>query len=130
MPTRYTTEWTNNISILAATAVSSGGSRTDNVDLASAGYFLAMLQFKVAALSGSPSGNMTFEIFRSVNTTTDIDTIPAHTFTIPFSGTSTKIITVPIANLPWFQIKTTNGIGQSADVTLKYSGLKELGTAF
>lgn len=132
MPTRYTSEWTNNITILASTAVASGGNRTDNVDFAAGGvnYLQTVLQIKVAALSGSPSGNMTFEFFRSVNTTTDIDTIPAMTITIPFSGTATKVITIPMANIPWLQIKTTNGIGVSADVQIKYSGLKEIGTAF
>lgn len=119
----FTTSWTN-ATLHSSSSVSNGANVTDDVNIASSGYYRIVAQIDLDIASGSPAGDVTIEVFGSSDSGTAVDTIPSQKVTVPFSGTGNKKVSLVIDG-PWCRVKVSNGTGVSVTYVGKYSGLKQ-----
>ena len=119
--TTTTVSWTENQTLKSAATIAAASSSTNDLDIATAGYDLVVLQFNIAH---SSSTGVTVEIFGSVDsgTTDSNETLPGG-----FSTTGTDVIkTVTVAGQAYIAVKITNDDGSNAtgNISVLYAGRK------
>lgn len=122
----YKPSFVTGTTLLSSTALADGNSRTDNLNLATNEDYESNVQFQFDIGSGTPSGDMTVEMFYSVDAGSGIDTEPAYTMVVNFTATGNKKKTIAGVKGTFVQFKTSNDTGESCNVTIKYDRMKQV----
>ena len=124
MPT-FTASWTTGQELHGSSTVTNGSSATDDVNLASAGYYEIDIQIDLDIAAGSPNGNVTIEVFSSVDGGSNDSTVPLTTRTVAFTTTGTKKVPIVGIRGSYVAVKVTNGTGVDLTYVGRYAGLKQ-----
>ncbi len=99
--------WTENVNLHTSAALAFGASVTDDIDLDTLGADLVTVTIEII-FGGTPDGDTLIELFRSADSGSNDDTIPATSFRIPFATSATKRKTFTISAAAYAAIKVTN----------------------
>jgi hypothetical protein len=122
----YTPSWTN-ATLHSSSTVTNGSSAQDDLNLATLGYYAIDAQVDIDIASGSPSGDVVIEVFKSCDGGTNVNSEASQRCTLSFTATGNKKRGLTITG-PWCRVKVTNNTGVSVTYVGRYSGLKQTST--
>ena len=117
--------WTEAISIQTLEAINPSAAKSDDFDIAAAGYDTVKLQFTVA-FSAAAVNDYKVEILTSADSGSTDDSVATYTLLIPAPGSGGHVIdSITIPNEPFIRIKRTNlDTTETATETILAAGRK------
>jgi hypothetical protein len=121
----FTVSWTTGTNLHTSAALADAGTVGDDINLASLGYYAVQCQLTLDADTGTPSGDVTVNVYGSADGGTADDTEPLQSYVVNFTAQALKRFSFVVENMPHIRVEVTNNVGESITYSAIYAGLKQ-----
>jgi hypothetical protein len=118
--------WTVGQVLHTSGTIANAASVQDDFNISTLAYYAIDCQVDIDIASGSPAGNVTIEVFHSVDGGTNVDTTAAQTKVLTFTGTGNQKTSFLVEGHPWARVKVGNATTVTCTYVGRYAGVKQV----